>query len=193
MERVRIATVWLAGCSGCHMAFLDLDEWLFELAKVADIVFSPVADVKEFPEKVDVALIEGAVANEDNLEMVRKARERSRLLIAFGECAVTGNVSSLRNPLGGDPSEVFKRAYLELADTNPQVPADYSVLPRLLPKVLPLSAVVKVDAYLWGCPPTPEAIRTAIESLLPKAPDQEAPNEEAEAPASSETPSLAGR
>ena len=66
MERLRLATVWLGGCSGCHMSFLDLDEWLIDLAQMADIVFTPLADIKEFPENVDVTLVEGAVANEDH-------------------------------------------------------------------------------------------------------------------------------
>src|ERR1035437_8079096 len=69
---LRIATVWFGGCSGCHMSFLDLDEFLIELAGKAEIVFSPVMDVKEYPEQVDVCLIEGAICNEDNLELLHK-------------------------------------------------------------------------------------------------------------------------
>ena len=72
-EKVRLATVWLSGCSGCHMSFLDLDERLVELAKVATLVHSPIADVKEFPENVDITLIEGAVANVDQREMLKKS------------------------------------------------------------------------------------------------------------------------
>jgi NAD-reducing hydrogenase small subunit len=87
MTRLRLATVWLGGCSGCHMSFLDLDEWLFELTKFADVVFSPIADIKTFPDNVDVTLIEGAVANEDNLELVKQVRERSKLVVSFGDCA----------------------------------------------------------------------------------------------------------
>ena len=78
MGRLKLATVWLAGCSGCHMSFLDLDEWLLELAKLADVVYSPVLDIKEFPDGVDVTLVEGAVANDENLEMLRTVRQRSR-------------------------------------------------------------------------------------------------------------------
>ncbi|MEM6431773.1 MAG: oxidoreductase, partial [Deinococcota bacterium] len=103
MSKLKLATVWLGGCSGCHMSFLDLDEWLFELAKFADVVFSPVADAKTFPEGVDVCLVEGAIANEDNLELVQQVRARSRLVVAFGDCAVTGNVTALRN-MNGEPS-----------------------------------------------------------------------------------------
>ena len=76
MERLRLATVWLGGCSGCHMSFLDLDEWLIDLAEQVDIVFSPLIDVKEYPEEVDVVLVEGAVANDENLEMIHQVRGR---------------------------------------------------------------------------------------------------------------------
>ena len=163
--RPRIATVWLAGCSGCHMSFLDLDEWLFDLAEIADVVYSPVADVKEYPENVDAVLVEGAVANRDNLELLLKVRARSKILVSFGDCAVTGNVTALRNPLGG-PEIFLQRAYVEEADTQPGVPAEHPIVPELLPKVLPLHHVVEVDAYLRGCPPSPAAIRELLEGAL---------------------------
>lgn len=100
MERLRLATVWLGGCSGCTMSFLDLDEWLFDLARMADIVYSPVLDCKVYPENVDAVLVEGAVANEDNLHFIQLVRQRTKLLVSFGDCAVTGNVTAMRNPLG---------------------------------------------------------------------------------------------
>ena len=99
----------MGGCSGCHMSFLDMDEWLFVLAAKVDVVYSPIADIKEFPHNVDVTLVEGAVANEDNLELIKVARERSKVLVSFGDCAVTGNVTAMRNPLGG-PDVVLDRA-----------------------------------------------------------------------------------
>jgi len=169
--RLRFATVWLAGCSGCHMSFLDLDEWLFELAQHVDVVFSPVAsDVKEYPEGVDVCLVEGAVANDDNLELALKLRERSRMVISFGDCAVTANVPGLRNLWaqvdGGSRQSVLDRAYLELADTGAQHPHAPGIVPELLERVLPLHEVIPVDLYLPGCPPSAERIRAAIEPLL---------------------------
>jgi NAD-reducing hydrogenase small subunit len=169
--KLRFATVWLAGCSGCHMSFLDLDEWLFELAKHVDVVFSPVAsDVKEFPEQVDVCLVEGAVANDDNLELALKLRERSRMVISFGDCAVTANVPGLRNLWaqvdGGSRQSVLDRGYLELADTGAQHPHAPGIVPELLERVLPLHEVIPVDLYLPGCPPSAERIRAAIEPLL---------------------------
>jgi NAD-reducing hydrogenase small subunit len=170
-SRLRFATVWLAGCSGCHMSFLDLDEWLFELAARVDVVFSPVAsDIKTFPEAVDVCLVEGAVANGDNLALALQLRERSRVVVSFGDCAVTGNVPALRNLWagvdGGSRKSVLDRGYLELADTGAQHPRAPGILPELLERVLPLHEVIPVDFYLPGCPPSAERIRSFLEPLL---------------------------
>ncbi|MEB3332755.1 MAG: oxidoreductase [Synechococcaceae cyanobacterium] len=167
----RLATVWLAGCSGCHMSLLDLDEGLFELAERAEIVFSPVAsDTKIFPEGVDICLVEGAVANADNLELALQLRQRSRLVVSFGDCAVTANVPGLRNLWcgrgEGSVASVLERGYVQLADVQPQHPHAPGIVPELLPKVLPLHEVIPVDLYLPGCPPSAERIRTALWALL---------------------------
>jgi NAD-reducing hydrogenase small subunit len=146
------------------MSFLDLDEWLLELARLADIVYSPVIDTKEFPENVDVTLVEGAVANEDNLEMLHKVRARTKVLVSFGDCAVTGNVSALRNPLGA-AVPVLKRSYVELADARIGEPAEPGILPVLLDRVEPLHALVPVDYFLPGCPPSATEIRTVLEAV----------------------------
>ena len=169
--KLRFATVWLAGCSGCHMSFLDLDEWLFELARHVDIVFSPVAsDIKTYPEQVDVCLVEGAVANADNLELALQLRQRTRLVISFGDCAVTGNVPALRNLWaevdGGSRQSVLDRGYLELADRGAQHPHAPGIVPELLERVLPLHEVIPVDVFLPGCPPSAERIRACLEPLL---------------------------
>lgn len=122
-SRLRVATVWLGGCSGCHMSFLDLDEFLIDLAAQIDLVYSPVIDVKEYPENVDLCLIEGAVCNADNLEMIHKIRARTKTLVSFGDCAVTANVPAIRNQLGlRNDESVLQRAYVEGAQTNPAVP-----------------------------------------------------------------------
>jgi NAD-reducing hydrogenase small subunit len=171
MDRLRFATVWLGGCSGCHMSFLDLDEWLIDLAGKAEVVFSPVVDAKEFPDNVDLVLVEGAVANEDHLEMARRLRRRSRVVVALGDCAVTGNVTALRNPLCKAEC-VLRRAYLETADINPQIPREPGIVPPLLDRVLPLHEVIPVDHFLPGCPPPAPHIKALLVQLLEGKPVQ---------------------
>lgn len=83
MNKLKLATVWLGGCSGCHMSFLDFDEWLIDLAAQIELVYSPFADIKQYPPGVDIVLVESAVANEDNLELIKKVRDRSKILISF--------------------------------------------------------------------------------------------------------------
>ena len=168
-RKARVATVWLGGCSGCHMSFLDMDEWLFDFAERAELVFSPIADVKHFPENVDVTLIEGAVANEDNRELALQVRKNSKVVVSFGDCAVTGNVTALRNPLG-DPAEILARVYVESPDRDGVVPDEAGIVPALLPKVLPVHQLIQVDVYLPGCPPPADRIRQALEGLLDGGP-----------------------
>lgn len=165
MARMKLATVWLGGCSGCHMSFLDLDEWLFDLAAQVDLVYSPFMDVKAYPEGVDVVLVEGAIANQDHLDIIYKVRARSRTLISFGDCAVTGNVTALRNPLGS-AEPVLQRCYIEAADLHGQIPTEPGIIPPLLDRVTPVHSVVPVDIYLPGCPPPATRIRAVLEPLL---------------------------
>lgn len=165
MARIKLATVWLGGCSGCHMSFLDLDEWLFDLAAQVDLVYSPFADVKDYPQGVDVVLVEGAVANEEHLAFIQKVRDRSKILVSFGDCAVTGNVTALRNPLGSAES-VLQRCYVEAADFQGQIPSAPGIVPPLLKQVQPVHAIVTVDVYLPGCAPSAQKIRAVLEPLL---------------------------
>jgi NAD-reducing hydrogenase small subunit len=165
--RLRLATVWLGGCSGCHMSFLDLDEDLIEIAGKIDLVYSPVIDVKEYPVDVDVCLVEGAVCNEDNLHLLRKIRRQTKVLVAFGDCAVTGNVPAIRNQLGlRNDESVLQRAYVEGAQSNPSVPRDPEIVPALLPRVQPVHEIVHVDYFLNGCPPAASRIKTVLSRVL---------------------------
>ena len=165
--KLRVATVWLGGCAGCHMSFLDLDEFLIDLAGLIDLVYSPVMDVKEYPENVDVCLIEGAVCNEDNLEILHKIRARTKVLVSFGDCAVTGNVPALRNQLGADNREnVLQRAYIENAQDNPGVPRADGIVPRLLAEVKPVHELVHVEYFLPGCPPPADRIKAVMVQVL---------------------------
>ena len=169
--RMRLATVWLAGCSGCHMSLLDMDERLIDLASVVDLVYGPFVDATEFPDHADVTLVEGAVATVDQLEEIRQIRARTRVLVALGDCAVMGNVTALRNALGGT-APVLERAYIGLAaptacggGNRGAVSMDPATVPVLLERVLPVGQVVHVDFYLPGCPPSADLIHRTIRDL----------------------------
>jgi NAD-reducing hydrogenase small subunit len=162
-KKPRLATVWLGGCSGCHMSFLDLDEWLIDLAAHVELCASPLTDLKDFPE-ADITLVEGAVANQEHLETIHAVRRRTKILISLGDCAVTGNVTAMRNVLGVE--DVLNRAYKETATVVMGIPSGNGVVPKLLPRVRPVHEVVKVDYYLVGCPPSAGAIHACLVDLV---------------------------
>lgn len=163
--KVRLATACLGGCSGCHVSLLDMDERLLDLAALFDLVHGPLVDAKEFPEDVAVTLVEGAVANEDHLARVRRIRARTRVLVALGDCAVTGNVTALRNALGG-ALPLLDHVYRDPAAPGAAIPAAPGVLPALLDRVLPVHQVVHVDHFLPGCPPHADSIHDLLSALL---------------------------
>jgi NAD-reducing hydrogenase small subunit len=162
VTKLRLATVWLDGCSGCHMSFLDLDERLVAVAEKADLVYSPLVDNKEFPPDVDITLVEGAVSSEEDLHKIQMIRKRTKTLVSLGDCAVTANVPSMRNmfPL----EEIFHRAYHENVTENPGKPTE--VVPALLERVRPVHEVVPVDVFIPGCPPHADTIFYAVSELL---------------------------
>ena len=162
MDKVKIGTCWLDGCSGCHMSLLDLDEGIVGVLEKADIVFGPLVDAQEWPEGVDVALIEGAVSSQDDLELALTARERSKIVVALGDCAVTGNVPSMRN--GIPTRKLLERVYVEGATEGRGVPTDG--VPALLKLAEPLHSAIKVDVQVPGCPPKPDAILFVVGELL---------------------------
>lgn len=157
-----LATVWLDGCSGCHMSLLDMDERLIELSSQFRLVYSPLVDRKTFPDHVDVTLVEGAVGSVGDLEKIKKIREHTRVLVSLGDCALTGNVSAMRNMCG--PQKVLLRVYDENADLQKQVPT--TGLPALLDRVRPVHEVVPVDVFVPGCPPSADTIYQVLSELL---------------------------
>jgi NAD-reducing hydrogenase small subunit len=163
-RKLRIATCSLAGCFGCHMSFLDVDEALADLIEHIEFDRSPLTDIKHISEQgVDIGLIEGGLCNRENVEVLREFRARCKVLVAVGACAMYGGVPALRN--GIPVSELIAEAYLGADTYNAQIPNDPE-LPPLLDKVLPLHEVVTVDYTLAGCPPPAAVFRELIMAQL---------------------------
>ncbi|HEY1340849.1 MAG TPA: NADP oxidoreductase [Bryobacteraceae bacterium] len=162
MKKARIATVWLDGCSGCHMSLLDLDEAVLAVSQKADIVFGPLVDAQEFPKNVDVTLVEGGVSSQEDLEKALTIRQRSRLVVSLGDCAVAGNLAAMRNQ--HPARKLLDRVYVEGAQENRGIPSDG--VPALLRHGVPLHEIVKVDLHVPGCPPPPQTIGFVLTELL---------------------------
>ena len=162
MKKAKVATVWLDGCSGCHMSLLDMDTAIIALARKIELVYGPLVDAQEFPEDVDVTLVEGAISSQEDLARIQKIRQRTNILIALGDCAVTGNVPAMRNSV--PVSKLLQRVYVEGAQEGKVVPS-YGV-PALLKQARPLREFVNVDISLPGCPPPAKTIVGVITDLL---------------------------
>ncbi len=162
MKKIRLATIWLDGCSGCHMSLLDIDEAIEAVARKADLVYGPLVDAQSFPEQVDVTLIEGAISSEEDREKAQTIRARSKLVVSLGDCAITGNVPAMRNTV--PVKDLLDRVYVQGADHAPGIPVEG--VPKLLKRAVPVQEVVKVDFHLPGCPPPPKAIAFVIGELL---------------------------
>jgi NAD-reducing hydrogenase small subunit len=162
MSKATLATVWLDGCSGCHMSLLDMDERLIGLSTQIELVYSPLVDQKIFPEHVDVAVVEGSVSSDEDEHKIRMIRSRTGTLVALGDCAVTGNVSAMRNAFPVDA--IFMRAYSENATIQKQRPTEG--VPVLLKTARPLHEIVPVDVEIPGCPPPADAIHAVLTELL---------------------------
>ena len=162
-KKLRVATTSLAGCFGCHMSFLDIDEHLFELVELIEFDRSPLTDIKEVGE-CDLGIIEGGLCNAENVHILREFRARCKKLVALGACAINGGLPAQRNHL--KLTEILEEVY----HTSPGIaqgliPNDPE-LPLPLNKVHPLHEVVKIDWFIPGCPPSGEAIWKALTDIL---------------------------
>lgn len=162
MSKKKIATIWMDGCSGCHMSFLDIDHRLLDLADLIEIVHSPLVDHKDFPPDVDVTLVEGAVSSDEDYEKIVKVRARTKILVAMGDCAVSANVPAMRNRF--TPKALQEAVYLAPNMANPQLP--HGTVPILLPRVRPVHEVVKVDVFVPGCPPSNDTLFYVLSELV---------------------------
>ncbi len=163
MNKARVGTIWLDGCSGCHMSFLDMDERIIELSQYMDVVYSPYVDAKDIPSDIDLFIVEGALSTDHDLKIIKKIRKNSKKILALGDCAITGNISSLKNLFGTE--SVLEKGYFELADINKgKYPSE--IVPKLLDKVIPLNEAIDVDFFVPGCPTPADAIYEVIKGVL---------------------------
>jgi len=162
MSRLRLATTWLDGCSGCHMSFLDIDEKIIELSERIELVYGPLVDQKTIPENIDLTLVEGAVSSESDKEEVLTLRAKSHILISFGDCAVTANVPGMRNQF--KVKDVLSRAYIENSASGQTLPSQS--VPKLIQFARPVHEYVAVDFFLPGCPPAADVIFSTLSELL---------------------------
>jgi NAD-reducing hydrogenase small subunit len=162
MRKLKLATVWLDGCSGCHMSLLDLDGAIIPIVRKVDIVYGPLVDAQEFPEEVDVTLLEGAISTQEDVDKLQQIRSRTKMLVSLGDCAVTGNVPGMRNVF--PVNKLLQRVYVDGADSGARIPQDG--LPQLAKQARPAQDFVKVDVCLPGCPPPNKVIAGFLNNLL---------------------------
>ncbi len=161
--KLKVATTSLAGCFGCHMSFLDIDERLFELVQHIEFDRSPLTDIKHVGD-CDIGLIEGGLCNAENVHVLREFRKHCKILVAVGACAINGGLPAQRNPI--PLSTILEEVYhTGLGVGKGMIPNDPE-LPLPLNKVHPIHEVVKVDYFIPGCPPSGDAIWQVLSDLL---------------------------
>ncbi len=167
MSKPVIATATLAGCFGCHMSLLDIDERILELIELVEFNKSPINDIKTFTKQCDIGLIEGGCSNSENIEVLKDFRKNCKILVSLGECAIMGGLPAMRN--GIPIRECLEEAYITgptvRMNTKKILPND-DELPMMLDKVYPCHEIVKIDYFLPGCPPTADLIWNALLALV---------------------------
>ena len=167
MSKPIIATASLAGCFGCHMSILDIDDRILKLIELVEFHKSPVDDIKTFSKMCDVGIIEGGCCNSENVENLRSFRKNCKILISLGECAIMGGLPAMRN--GIPVKECLEEAYfncLTVDSRDPKIIPNDEELPIILDKVYPCHEIVKIDYFLPGCPPSAELIWNALTALI---------------------------
>lgn len=170
MEKPKVATASLAGCFGCHMSVLDIDDRILKLIELVDFDKSPVDDIKEFTGRCLVGLLEGGCCNEENVANLQNFRKHCDILISVGDCATMGGLPAMRNniPLQECLDEAYKNGPT-VYNPSGQIPNDPEI-PLLLDKVYPCHEVVKIDYFLPGCPPSADTIWEVLVALLSNKP-----------------------
>jgi NAD-reducing hydrogenase small subunit len=162
-DKIKVATASLCGCFGCHMSLLDIDERIFELVELVEFDRTPLTDIKTVG-KCDIGIIEGGVANAENVEVLREFRQQCKVLVALGACAVNGGIPAMRNQF--DLKACLEESYINgIGVANAMIPSDPEI-PMLLNKVHPIHEVVKIDHFLPGCPPSADTIWTFLTELI---------------------------
>ena len=168
MSKPIVATTSLAGCFGCHMSILDIDDRILELIELVDFNKSPVDDIKEFTQMCDIGIIEGGCCNSENVHVLKDFRKNCKILVSLGECAIMGGLPAMRNNI--PINECLDEAYLDGPSTkgaNPEgILPNNEELPIILDKVYPCHEIVKIDYYLPGCPPRADLIWNALVALV---------------------------
>ncbi len=160
MSKPVVATTSLAGCFGCHMSILDIDERILTLVELVEFNKSPVDDIKTFTKQCDVGIIEGGCCNSENVEVLKDFRKNCKILVSLGECAIMGGLPSMRN--GIPVEECLREAYLDGPTVDDNIIPNDDELPMILDRVYPCHEIVKIDYFLPGCPPRAELIWNAL-------------------------------
>ncbi len=164
MSKPIVATASLAGCFGCHMSILDIDERILQLFDLVEFHKSPIDDIKTFSKQCDIGLIEGGCCNSENVENLRDFRKNCKILISVGECALMGGLPAMRN--GIPVRECLEEAYLKSPTVDDNIIPNDDELPMILDRVYPCHEIVKIDYFLPGCPPRADLIWEALVALI---------------------------
>lgn len=164
MSKPVVATASLAGCFGCHMSLLDIDERILQLIDLVEFNKSPIDDIKTFTKQCDIGIIEGGCCNSENVENLLAFRKNCKILISLGECAIMGGLPAMRN--GIPVKECLEEAYLRCPTVDDNIIPNDEEIPMILDRVYPLHEIVKIDYFLPGCPPRADLIWEALSALL---------------------------